>query len=125
MGMFGNLNAEAYDRSYSDRVLLGRIFSYFRGYRSRVVVISIMTLAMAGAGAAIPLLVSNGVQSLVQNQSDAYFVGLVAVVLLVGVLNWAANWVRRRFAAVVTATWCWRSGAMRSTPRSATTCPLR
>jgi ATP-binding cassette subfamily B protein len=102
MGMFGNLNAEAYDRSYSDRALIGRIVSYFRGYRSRIVVISIMTLAMAGAGAAIPLLVSNGVQSLVHTQSDLYFIGLVTVVLLVGVLNWAANWVRRRFAAVVT-----------------------
>ena len=102
MGMFGNLNAEAYDRSYSDRVLLGRISRYFQAYRTRIGVISLMTLAMAGAGAAIPLLVSNSVQSLVQTRSDLYFIGLVAVVLLVGVLNWAANWVRRRLAALVT-----------------------
>jgi ATP-binding cassette subfamily B protein len=102
MGMFGNLNAEAYDRSYSDRALIGRIVKYFRGYRSRIILIAIMTFAMAGFGAAIPLLISNGVQSLVQTQSDLYFAGLVAVVLLVGVLNWAANWVRRRFTAIVT-----------------------
>ena len=102
MGMFGNLNAEAYDRSYSDRALISRIFRYFRGYRSRITLIAIMTLAMAGFGAAIPLLISNGVQSLVQTKSDVYFAGLVLVVLLVGVSNWAVNWVRRSFAAAVT-----------------------
>ncbi len=102
MGMFGNLNAEAYDRSYSDRVLIGRILRYFRGYRSRIILIAIMTLSMAAFGAAIPLLISNGVQSLVQTQSDLYFAGLVLVVLLVGVLNWAANWARRRMTAIVT-----------------------
>jgi ATP-binding cassette, subfamily B, bacterial len=102
MGMFGNLNAEAYDRSYSDRVLIGRILRYFQGYRSRMILIATMTMAMAGFGAAIPLLISNGVQSLVQTQSDLYFIGLVVVVLLVGVSNWAANWARRRLTAAVT-----------------------
>ena len=66
MGFFGNLNAEAYDRSYSDRVLIGRIFKYFSAYRKRMVLVSIVTIAMAIFGAVSPLLVSTGVQSLVR-----------------------------------------------------------
>jgi ATP-binding cassette subfamily B protein len=102
MGFFGSLNPEAYDRSYSDRVLIGRIFHYFRAYRQRMVALAIVTIIMAGFGALTPLLVSNGVQSLVQAQTDLYLIGLVLVVLLVGILNWAANWARRRLAALVT-----------------------
>jgi ATP-binding cassette subfamily B protein len=102
MGMFGGLNAEAYDRSYTDRVLIGRIYQYFASYRRRMILIAVATIAMAIFGAASPLLVSNGVQSLIQAQSDLYLTGLVLVVLLIGVLNWAANWARRQLTAVVT-----------------------
>ncbi len=102
MGMFGGLNAEAYDRSYSDRVLLARIFKYFSTYRTRMILVSIATVAMAIFGALNPILVSNGVESLVNAQTDLYLVGLVAAVLLIGVLNWVANWARRRWTAAVT-----------------------
>lgn len=102
MGFFGNLNAEAYDRSYSDRVLIGRIFKYFSAYRKRMVLVSIVTIAMAIFGAVSPLVVSTGVQSLVQARSDLYLAGLVLVILLIGVLNWAANWARRQLTAEVT-----------------------
>src|SRR5512135_1172229 len=102
MGMFGNLNPEAYDRSYSDRVLIGRIFKYFLGYRRSIIIVVAGTLSMAAFGAALPLLVSNGVQSLIQTQSDLYFIGLVLVVLLVGIANWGANWARRLFTAIIT-----------------------
>ncbi len=102
MGMFSGLNAEAYDRSYSDRVLIARIWSYFRTFRQRMIALAFVTIAMAIFGALMPLLVSSGVQSLVQTRTEAYLVGLVLVVLLVGVLNWAANWARRRLTALVT-----------------------
>jgi ATP-binding cassette subfamily B protein len=102
MGFFGNLNTEAYDRSYTDRVLLARIFRYFNAFRKRMILLAGVTVSMAVFGALNPLLVSSGVQALVQTRQDWYLVGLVLVVLLVGVLNWAANFARRRLAAVVT-----------------------
>jgi len=102
MGMFGGLNAEAYDRSYTDRALIARIFKYFGAYHKRLALVSIATIAMAIFGAVNPLLVSNGVQSLINAQSDVYLAGLVLVVLLVGVLNWAANWARRQLTAIIT-----------------------
>ncbi len=91
MGMFGGLNAEAYDRSYSDRVLIARIWRYFSAFRRRMIILSFVTIAMAAFGALLPILVSNGVQALVQTSTDLYLIGLVLVVLLVGVSNWAAN----------------------------------
>lgn len=102
MGMFGGLNAEAYDRSYTDRALLARIFKYFGAYRKRMIQVSIATVAMAIFGALNPLLVSDGVESLVNAQSDLYLLGLIGVVLLIGVLNWVANWARRRLTATIT-----------------------
>ncbi len=102
MGMFGGLNAEAYDRSYSDRVLIARIWRYFSAFRQRMIKLSFVTITMAAFGALLPILVSNGVQALVQTSTDLYLIGLVLVVLLVGVSNWAANWGRRRLTARVT-----------------------
>jgi ATP-binding cassette, subfamily B, bacterial len=102
MGFFGGLATEAYDRSYSDRALIARIFRYFSRFRGRMVALAFVTIVMAGFGALNPILVSAGVQALVQAQASGYLVGLVLVVLLIGVLNWAANWVRRRLSAEVT-----------------------
>jgi len=102
MGMFGGLNAEAYDRSYTDRALLARIFKYFSAYRTRMILVSIATVAMAIFGALNPILVSDGVESLVNAQTDLYLLGLIAVVTLIGVLNWVANWARRRLTATIT-----------------------
>ncbi len=102
MGMFGGLNPEAYDREYSDRVLIQRILKYFAGFRKQLIVIVVTTLLMALFGALNPLLVSSGVQALVAARSDLYLAGLVLAVLLVGVLNWGANYVRRRMTAQAT-----------------------
>ncbi len=102
MGMFGGLNAEAYDRSYTDRALMARIFNYFGAFRSRMIALAAITIFMAILGALNPLLVSSGVQSMVQAHSDLYLVGLILVVLIVGVLSWVGNLVRRRLTAVVT-----------------------
>ncbi|MBI5563469.1 MAG: ABC transporter ATP-binding protein, partial [Chloroflexi bacterium] len=41
-------------------------------------------------------------ESLVNVQTDLYLLGLIAVVLLIGVLNWVANWARRRLTATIT-----------------------
>ena len=123
MGMFSGLNAEAYDRSYTDRALMARILKYFSAYRTRMILVSIATVAMALFGAANPLLVSDGVESLVNAQTDLYLFGLIVVVLLIGVLNWvgelgAAAADGRRSPAMR----CWPCAAMPSMPRSNTTC---
>lgn len=102
MGLFSGLNAEAYDRSYTDRALLRRIFRYFERYRRQMILISLLTAAMGGFNAATPLLTARGIDVLGQTGETALLIGLIVLVLVFGVLNWAANWARRRLTFEVT-----------------------
>ncbi|MGH2594029.1 MAG: ABC transporter ATP-binding protein [Anaerolineae bacterium] len=102
MAIFAGLEAEAYDREYSDRVLIRRIAQYVAPYRAQVVLVAVLILAMAIFGAALPILIARGVDALAERSSDLLFYALVGAVLLSGVLNWAANWWRRRLTQRVT-----------------------
>jgi ATP-binding cassette, subfamily B, bacterial len=96
MGFFSNLDTEAYDRQYSDRDLVRRMAKYFIPHRRKLLVVSLMLLLMALTGAALPVVVSRGVDLLATSPSNAIIAGLFFAVLLMGVFNWLANWVRRR-----------------------------
>lgn len=101
MSVFFGLDTEAYDREYSDQELLRRIASYFAAHRRRVLSVGLLVVAIAAAGAAQPVIVARGLDVLVVSPTLAVVLGLVAVVLFVGVFNWAANWARRRYTARV------------------------
>jgi len=102
MAIFAGLEAEAYDREYADRELIRRLATYFAPYRAQVAVSALLTLVMAISGAALPVAIARGVDALAERSSDLLFYGLGAGVLLIGVLNWAANWARRRLTQRVT-----------------------
>lgn len=96
MGFFDGLNAEKYDRKYSDRDLVRRIVTYFKPQGLRLTAISGLVLVVAGAGAAQPLLVSRGVDLLKGSPSMTTLVFIPLAVVLVGILSWVANWGSRR-----------------------------
>ena len=96
MGLFGGLGAEAYDREYSDRQLVGRLLRYFAPFRGKVIAIGLLITLMGILGAAPPLLIAESVDHLGAQTPDAWLLLLAALVLLSGILNWAANWMRRR-----------------------------
>ncbi|MCB0044355.1 MAG: ABC transporter ATP-binding protein [Caldilineaceae bacterium] len=91
------LTAEAYDREYSNRQLLGRIGSYFRPYWRRLALITVMVSLMSVIGALLPILVARGVEALDTGgaNTDRLTSILIGAVLFLGVANWAVNWVRR------------------------------
>jgi ATP-binding cassette subfamily B protein len=101
MSAFFGLDTEAYDRQYADRDLLWRLARYFAPHRLRVLAVALLITAVAVAGAAQPLVVSRGLDLLVTDPAFSVAWVLVAVVLLIGIFNWAANWVRRRLTARV------------------------
>lgn len=95
------LDAEAYDRQYSDGYLLRRILAYFRPhYRQMGLVVAAIVLT-ALVETLLPITISWSIDQLVENPT---FDQLVPVVILVGVLassSWLFNFVRRAYSTRV------------------------
>jgi len=95
MGFFGGLNAEKYDRQYSDRQLVGRIAEYFKPQIKRLAIVSVFVVAIAAVGAMLPVVVSR-IVDLLKEQPTIQAISLAGLALLfVGVGIWGLNWARR------------------------------
>lgn len=101
MGFFSALDIEGYDRQYTDRQLVGRMLQYFRPHRAQMFVVAILILVMSLTGAAIPLIVSKGVDLLSETMNLRTVAFLSSAVLAAGTLNWGANWWRRRWTVKI------------------------
>jgi ATP-binding cassette subfamily B protein len=99
MGFFSSLDAEKYDRTYSDRDLARRIVGYFAPQRKRLVLISLLTLLVAGAGALLPVIVSRGIDLLEGLPQLVSLLLVAGAVLLVGVSIWFFNFGLRRLTS--------------------------
>jgi ATP-binding cassette subfamily B protein len=95
MGFFGGLNAEKYDRQYSDRQLLARIGEYFRPQGRRLAGVLALIMLLAAIGASLPLVVAWAVDTIKRtpNLSSILLVG--AALAGVGAATWGLNWARR------------------------------
>ena len=102
--MFSGLNTEAYDRNYSDRDLVRRIWVYFARDRRRLTWAVVLIVALAIVTAVQPLIVAEGINQLDQNPSTALLMGLVLLSLFTGLFIWGANWIRRRLLVRLTGT---------------------
>ncbi len=100
--MFSGLNTEAYDRTYSDRQLVRRVASYFARDRRRLLWTLVTIVLLAVISAVQPLIVSQGINLLGEGADPAALWALVWISLLVGLLFWGVNWLRRRLLARVT-----------------------
>jgi ATP-binding cassette subfamily B protein len=99
MGFFSSLNNEKYDRQYSDRMLVGRIATYFKPQTTRLTVLVSLVMVVSVLGAAQPVIVSKGVD-LLKSQPDMNAILLVSgAVFLIGLANWLLNWARRSLLA--------------------------
>ena len=95
MGFFSGLNDEKYDRQYTDRELIRRIFDYFKPQTRRLAWVIVLVVVLAGIGAALPVVVSRMVDSL-KEQPSLQAISLVSLtVLLIGIGLWGLNWARR------------------------------
>lgn len=90
------MGAEKYDRQYSDRELFRRIGRYFAPYKSELILISVLVMLMAILGAGMPLLVSRGIDLVIRLDTTSGIYLIAGLVLLVGVLQWLTNFIRRR-----------------------------
>jgi ATP-binding cassette, subfamily B, bacterial len=99
MSFFEGLDAESYDRTYRDRELVRRMLAYFRPHTTALAVSIVMILVISLAGAMLPILVSRGVDAMATQQSGPWVMLLPLLVLVLGVVIWGANWIRRRLTS--------------------------
>lgn len=111
MGFFESLEIEDYDREYNDRELLRRMALYFLPQKKRLWLVLALLILLSFTGAAMPIIVARGVDILASQMRShsapstiwPVIISLFAVVLVAGVLDWGANWLRRRTIARIVA----------------------
>ena len=96
MGFFRGLDAEGYDRTYSDRDLARRMLTYFTPYRGAILTASIAVLLTALIGAVSPILIARSVDLLELPDSRHWMMLITAALFVIGIVDWGANWARRR-----------------------------
>jgi len=98
--LMDGLEAEAYDRKYTDRALIGRILDYFRPHRKLMLAIAILVTLNALVDTAFPLLVSRGLDMVIASKTLQTVLVLIAAILGAGILSWIFNFFRQRFTAL-------------------------
>jgi len=106
MSFFEGLDAEKYDRQYSDLTLVRRIARYFAPHRRAVATVAFTFLAMAGLDAALPVIIAQAVN--VVASSSAAAPGIPVILLLFGAVLFTnsafflINYLQRRTVARIT-----------------------
>src|SRR5579859_255612 len=94
------LDAEAYDRAYGDRRLLGRIGAYFHSRVWLMLFVATMIVVNAVAAIVLPLLLSRGIDNLSSSGITARAAAvLVGAIFGAGVVTWTTNFLRGWFTA--------------------------
>ena len=95
------LDTEAYDRSYSDRQLIGRILGYFRPHTRQMLVIALALALNSVAGTGGPILIARAIDIVSQNQTMPVILLLSGAVVLLGIAGWTFNYAQQMFSARV------------------------
>ncbi|MCJ7626031.1 MAG: ABC transporter ATP-binding protein/permease, partial [Anaerolineaceae bacterium] len=104
MGFYSGLAAEKYDRQYSDRVLIKRLWGYFTPHKRRLVLISILIIIMSLMGSGMPIVISKSIDLLETTPSLSGIALMTGIMLLIGIFMWLANWGRRLLTMRTIAT---------------------
>lgn len=94
------LDAEAYDRQYSDGDLVRRILSYFRPEGGRLLLVSASIVLGSLTSTGLPIVISDGLDALATTPEPAIMLRLTLMILGLGILAWTFNAIRRWHSAV-------------------------
>jgi ABC-type multidrug transport system fused ATPase/permease subunit len=93
------LDAEAYDRNYTDRQLIARIIGYFRPKVHIMIVIATLITLTSLLDTVFPVLISYGIDTVVASGAIKTILLLVIAILLAGVFSWVCNFFRQWYTA--------------------------
>ena len=94
------LDAEGYDRQYSDRVLVNRIVGYFRPHLRKMAIVAVVIAAASIVDTGLPILISLGIDQL-QVDAGANIIPFAVLITLLACSSWAFNFIRRWLSAHV------------------------
>ena len=89
------LDAEAYDRNYSDRQLVARIIGYFRPKVRIMIVVAILITLTSLLDTVFPVLISFGIDTVVASGAIQTILLLIIAILLAGIFSWVCNFFRQ------------------------------
>ncbi len=93
------LDAEEYDRTYSDRQLVRRIIAYFKPQSRRILAVALMIVFNSALNMALPIYLSKGIDRLQHDTSTRTLLVLAGGVTVLGSLAWVFNAVRQWMSA--------------------------
>jgi ABC-type multidrug transport system fused ATPase/permease subunit len=97
--LMDGLDAEAYDRTYKDRQLIGRIMRYFRPRLRFMLLVAALILLKALLDTVSPLLMAHTLDSYITSRSLHVALLLAGLILLASVCSWVCNLFRQWFTA--------------------------
>jgi ATP-binding cassette subfamily B protein len=97
--VWDGIESDQYDRTYGDARLVQRIAGYFRPHWRVVLAVALIMSADSAVSAAIPLLISRGIDRVAAASSAASLWLLAAAVVAFSSLSWVFNYLRQRMAA--------------------------
>jgi ATP-binding cassette, subfamily B, bacterial len=93
------LDAEAYDRKYSDRTLINRIITYFRPERVRLAIVVAAIAAGSIVNTIIPIIISDAIDRIQVDNTSALIIAIITGLIVFGLLSWAFNAARQWLSA--------------------------
>ena len=93
------LDAEAYDRTYSDRQLVKRILDYFKPQSRKMTIAAVTIFLNALLDTALPIFISFSIDRLATRTSVQTFIGLSIGLSLIAALSWVFNLIRQQLSS--------------------------
>ncbi|HVB76099.1 MAG TPA: ABC transporter ATP-binding protein [Ktedonobacteraceae bacterium] len=93
------LDAEAYDRSYTDRQLIARIIRYFRPKLRIMLIVAGLIVLTSLLDTVFPILISFGINLVVASPTLQVILLLIGAILLSGIFSWLCNFFRQWLTA--------------------------
>ncbi|HQY93576.1 ABC transporter ATP-binding protein [Caldilinea sp.] len=93
--LMDGIDAEGYDRTYTDRQLLSRIFDYFRPHLGVMAFVATMIVLDSLMSAVLPILIARGLDTIAIDGSWQRAGVLIGAILVSGALAWTFNFFRQ------------------------------
>ncbi len=93
--MFYGLEAEEYDRTYKDRNLLRRIFSFFAPYKRYMIIVVLFLTLSSLITSFVPLITSIAINNINESAGITYLIFLIVLILSFNILSFVFNYFRQ------------------------------